>query len=195
MGLKGQGGLSDLLNSTAEINEMVGKLVRPSGLPGLDLLPCGPRRPNPSELLSSPRMADLLAWAETVYDQILVDSPPALVASDTSIVGRLVDGAMLVVQPKKNRRRLVMRAAEALSSVDIKLLGVVVNRIGSEAGDEVYGYGADYGYGYGYGYGNNIDSTSEALTAEIAESEAASVSPESHADQSEGLRVVRRRVA
>jgi capsular exopolysaccharide synthesis family protein len=165
MGVKGQGGLSDVLVSSAPLAEIISQYVCASGLPGLDLLPAGPRRPNPSELLSSPRMADLLAWAETLYDQILIDSPPALVASDTSIVGRLVDGVVFVVQPNKSRRRLVMRAVEALRGVSIKLLGIVVNRVSVEGNDDVYGYGAGYGYGYGYGQGETADTEHPSAAA------------------------------
>jgi hypothetical protein len=128
--------------------------VRPTGLPGLDILPAGPRRPNPAEMLSGPRLPEVLAWAESAYDQVLIDSPPALAATDASIVGRLVDGLVLVVQPKKNQRRLVMRAAESLTAVGVRLFGVVVNRISGDKSDSVYGYGSGYGYGYGYGYGN-----------------------------------------
>ena len=64
-------------------------------LAGLDILPSGPRPTDPAELLSSPRLSQLLAWAETVYDQVLVDSPPTLVTSDVAMIGRLVDGIVL----------------------------------------------------------------------------------------------------
>jgi capsular exopolysaccharide synthesis family protein len=165
MGIKGQGGLSDVLVATAPLHEIVGQYVASTGLPGFDVLPAGPRRPNPSELLSSPRMADLLAWAETAYDQVLIDSPPTLVASDTSILGRLVDGVVFVVQPGKNRRRVVLRAAESLTAVGVKLLGIVANRISAERGDVVYGYGAGYGYG-AYGYGESEDSVDQVDAAE-----------------------------
>jgi Mrp family chromosome partitioning ATPase len=147
------------------LHEIVGQYVASTGLPGFDVLPAGPRRPNPSELLSSPRMADLLAWAETAYDQVLIDSPPTLVASDTSILGRLVDGVVFVVQPGKNRRRVVLRAAESLTAVGVKLLGIVANRISAERGDVVYGYGAGYGYG-AYGYGESEDSVDQVDAAE-----------------------------
>jgi capsular exopolysaccharide synthesis family protein len=152
MGCKGHAGLADVLLGTGPIAEAAASIV---ALPqtGLDFLPAGSRRPNPAELLAAPRLADLLAWAESRYDQIFIDSPPALAASDSSIIGRLVDGLILVVQPKKNQRRLVMRAAESFTSVGITLLGVVVNRVSFEKGDSIYGYGGAYGYGYGYGYG------------------------------------------
>lgn len=166
MGMKGRGGLSDVLVASVPLREIVGQYVCPTGLSGFDVLPAGPRRPNPSELLSSPRMADLLAWAETNYDQVLIDSPPTLVASDTSILGRLVDGVIFVVQPGKNRRRLVIRAVESLTAVGVKLLGIVANRISAESGDDAYGYGAGYGYGAAYGYGEG-----EAVSDEIDASE------------------------
>ena len=120
---------------------------------GLDILPSGPRPANPAELLGSPRFSRLLAWAETVYDQILLDSPPTLALTDTAIVGRLVDGALLVVQPSKNRRHLVLRAAERLRQMKVAVLGVAVNGIGARE-DHGYGYYGYHGYYSGYEAGN-----------------------------------------
>jgi capsular exopolysaccharide synthesis family protein len=149
LGFKSTGGLSTIIRSTGEVAEIAASNIRASGIEGLDVLPSGPRPSNPAELLSSPRFADLLGWAETVYDRVLVDSPPALAASDTAIIGRLVDGVILVVQPDKNRRRLVIRAAESLSGLKIRLLGVVINRVGSQKDGGYYGYGGAYDYDYG----------------------------------------------
>ena len=56
---------------------------------------------DPAELLGGPRFSQLLAWAETVYDLILIDSPPTLATTDTAIIGRLVDGVIVVVQPAR----------------------------------------------------------------------------------------------
>src|SRR4029079_4727041 len=71
---------------------------------------------------------------------------------DAAIVGRQVDGVMLVVQPAKNHRRIVTRAAESLTSIRVHLVGVVANRISDDAQDGYYTY--EYGYAYGYGYGH-----------------------------------------
>ena len=117
-------------------------------------MPCGPKPSNPAELLSGPRLSDLLAWAETHYDQILVDCPPILAASDAAIVGRLTDSLILVVQPEKNHRRLVLRAVAGLAAIGVHIGGVVANRISTEKNAGYYGYGG-YGYGYGYGYSEN----------------------------------------
>ena len=75
-----------------------------------------------------------------------------MAAADAAIVGRAVDGMLLVVQPAKNHRRMVIRSAESLLSLQVNLLGIVANRVGEESGSGYYGYGS-YGYGYGYGYG------------------------------------------
>jgi len=158
MGAKGQPGLSDVLVGSEPTGELAARLTRTTGLDGFDFLPAGTRRPNPAELLTGPRLAEVLAWAETQYDQIIVDSPPVLAASDASIIGRLVDGLVLVVQPKKNRRRLVVHAAETFQGGSINLFGVVVNRIGD---DSIYGADSGYGYGYGYGYGNGYGEAEE----------------------------------
>jgi capsular exopolysaccharide synthesis family protein len=158
MNLRGPKGLSELLRSDLEMEESAVFHIHHSAQKGLDVLPSGPRPANPAELLGSPRFSRLLAWAETVYDQILIDSPPTLALADTAIVGRQVDGALLVVQPSKNRRHLVLRAAERLRQMKVSVLGVVVNGIGA-IDDRSYGY---YGYhGYYSGYEGNYKYTAE----------------------------------
>jgi capsular exopolysaccharide synthesis family protein len=150
LGLRSMEGLSRLLRGEGEIARAAAECIRHTPLAGLDVLPSGARMPNPTELLSGARLAELLAWAETVYDQILVDCPPTLVTSDVAILGHLVDGALLVVQPEKNRRRQVLRAVEMLAALKVPLLGVIVNRVVANSDRGYYGYSSGYGYGYGY---------------------------------------------
>ena len=154
LGLKGRSGLSDILSSDAEIGEIISGYLIPTDAPKLDVISAGPRRQNPSELLGSDRLPQLLAWAETEYDQILIDCPPTLVASDAVLVGRIVDGMVLVVRPEKNRRKLVFRATENISEMKIPLFGVVANCVDAE-NNKGYSFGEDDGYGYGYGYGED----------------------------------------
>jgi capsular exopolysaccharide synthesis family protein len=152
--LRGAGGVSEILRSDEDLAALCGERVQATGIDGLDIIPCGPKPSNPAELLSGPRLSDLLAWAETHYDQILVDCPPIMAASDAAIVGRLTDSLILVVQPEKNHRRLVLRAVNGLAAIGVHIGGVVANRISTEKNSGYYGYGG-YGYGYGYGYGEN----------------------------------------
>jgi capsular exopolysaccharide synthesis family protein len=149
-------GLSNILKSNEDVDVVCRGMVQTSMVDNLDVLPCGPRPADPAEALSSSRFSDIIAWAETHYDQVLIDCPPVLAASDAAIVGRLVDGVILVVQPEKNHRRLVIRAAEHLTALGVDTIGIVVNRVSEETGSyDGYGYG--YGYGLSYGYGDDDD--------------------------------------
>ena len=152
--MRSLGGLSETLRADEPIVEMCQQRIRATDIAKLDVLPCGPKPPDPAELLTSSRFSDLLAWAETQYDQVLVDCPPVMAATDAAIVGRVVDGMLMVVQPEKNHRRLVLRAVESLLSIQANLRGIVANRVGDEKEGGYYGYGSGYGYGYGYGYGH-----------------------------------------
>ena len=151
MAMRGPRGLSEILRSEGDIAQAAAMHVRSSGIKGLDIIPSGPRPTDPAELLSSPRFSQLLAWAETAYDQIFIDSPPTLATTDTAIIGRLVDGVLIVVQPAKNRRRLVTRVVERLNLMKIPILGMIANRTGADNEHGYYGY--NYGYSYEYGNG------------------------------------------
>ena len=150
LGLRGQAGLSMILRDTTPVAESAKANTHVSLIENLDVIASGLRPVNPMELLASNRFADLLAWAEVEYEQIIVDSPPALAVSDSAIIGRLVDGVILIVRPEKNRRRMVVRAIESYPSLGVKVLGTVINHIDSEKNADYYGYG--YGYGYNYSH-------------------------------------------
>jgi capsular exopolysaccharide synthesis family protein len=146
LGVRGVEGLSNVirLQGQGPIGEVVEPHIRKTGVPGLDILASGPRPMNPAELLGGQNFADLLAWADSRYDRVLIDSPPALAASDTAIIGQLVDGVLLVIQPLKNQRRMVLRAVESFGMLKIPVIGLVANRVGVRAGSSYYGYAIDY---------------------------------------------------
>jgi capsular exopolysaccharide synthesis family protein len=167
-GIKGQTGLTELLQGESPIREACGLAIHGTGHDKLDVLPSGTRPLDPTGLLSSSRFAEVLSWAAGQYDQILVDSPPLLVASDAAIVGRMAGGLMLVVQPQKSHRRLVVRAVEEARSVGLNLIGVIVNRLTNDSGQAYYGEAYGYGYGYGSTYHDAVDQDEPAsdLTVE-----------------------------
>ena len=149
--LKGPRGLAQVLNDKKldiDIAERCLENVFHLGVEGLDFMPSGPRPANPSELLSSERFSDIIAWAEQIYDQILIDAPPVLAVTDPSIIGRIVDGAIVVVRPDKNRRKMVTRAIDSFRTSGVKVIGLVANHVAVSSN-------SDYGYGYGYGYGHD----------------------------------------
>jgi capsular exopolysaccharide synthesis family protein len=91
----------------------------------LSVLPAGSPRNSPYELLNSPRLEELLGETRDLYDFVLVDTPPLVPLPDCRLIGKWVDGFLVVVGAHKTRRRLV---ADALQSLDpAKVIGVVFN--------------------------------------------------------------------
>lgn len=135
--------------------------IRPSSVPNLSVLPCGPRPANPAELLTSPRFKELLDIIRSQYDFVIIDTPPLLVVTDPCVVAPRVDGVILAIRVTKNGRPFAERAKEILASLGANVLGVVVNGLGSPSGGK-YGYGYDqYQYGYGYTYRYSYTYTDE----------------------------------
>ena len=111
------------------------------GVQGLRLLASGPLPPNPAELLSSERTAEILATAENEADVVLIDCPPVLPVTDATVLSSWVDATVLVATAGSTRRRHLRRAHELLSQVDARIIGAVLN-----------GVKADTRYGDGYSY-------------------------------------------
>jgi polysaccharide biosynthesis transport protein len=111
------------------------------------VLPAGPLPPNPSEILSSRRMADVIQQLRQQFDFIIIDSPPVLLVSDPLAVSRQVDGVIMVIEAGKTSATQVNKAIADLEQVGAPILGVVLNRV--KPRDLADGDG--YGYGYGYG--------------------------------------------
>ncbi len=142
--VRGIAWLSQLLQSREPVARCVEPAIYHTHLANLHVLPCGSRPSDPVDLLTRTRFAELLAWAGSQFDQVLIDCPPVMAASDAAIVGRQADGVLLVLQPEKNHRRLVLRAVQSLQAMQVPLVGAVANRIGTQDNNafmtKVYGY-------------------------------------------------------
>ena len=92
------------------------------------LMPSGPIPPNPAELLDSDKMKLLLDGIKKDIDFVLLDTPPALAVVDSLIIGSLVDGIVLVVQPEKTTKKPFIAAVEQLRQSQAEILGVVFNK-------------------------------------------------------------------
>ena len=112
----------------------------------LTVLPAGPVPPNPSELLGSQHMGNLLKALGARYDYVIIDSPPLLPVTDGAVLATLTDGAILIARHGKTSRDDLEQAAHALEAVNAKLLGTVLNCIPLRARGYSYGYGSGYGY-------------------------------------------------
>jgi polysaccharide biosynthesis transport protein len=120
------------------------RLVRPTGMPNLDCLVCGPVPPNPSELLSSDRMQALIHEAMEEYQFVLVDAPPLLNVADGRILATMVEGAVLVVKGGFTPRELAHQAQLHIRDVGGRLIGVVLNDVDVRHNGYYNGY---YRYG------------------------------------------------
>ena len=124
-----------------------------SGIENLDVLGSGPFPSNPSELLGSTAMRDLLLEAMTKYDMVLLDSPPLLAVTDAAVLSTLADAAVLVVRVGETSRAAVRRATSQLQTVRGHLVGAVLNDVNFSSGLYEGGYGYYY-YAY-YGADSN----------------------------------------
>jgi len=121
-------------------------------VPTLHVLTCGENVPNPAEVLGSNRMRQLMQQLISQSDIVICDSPPVLAVSDALVIGRMVDGALLVINTRKTAGAAVHRALEALAQVNVPIMGAVLNRL-SNSGRSYYYY---YSYNYDY-YGETGD--------------------------------------
>jgi polysaccharide biosynthesis transport protein len=141
VGIEGGVGLTTVLIGRAEVEDV----VQPLGKSSLDLLPAGQIPPNPSELLGSVAMADLLEQLSGSYDMVLLDSPPLLPVTDAVVLSNLAGGALVVVGADRIHRPQLQQSLESLETAGAHVFGIVMNKIARrEAAAYAYGYGSEY---------------------------------------------------
>ncbi len=136
-------GLTNVLAGSAELSEV----LQPWRDGKLSVLAAGPHPPNPSELLGSSQMAQVLAELRETNDYVIIDAPPLLPVTDAAVLSVLADGAVIVTRYGSTRKDILRTAAQNLAAIDARLIGTVLNMVVLRSA-QVYGYG--YGYGYGY---------------------------------------------
>lgn len=119
----------------------------------LRLLASGPLPPNPSEVLSMRRVANLVDALEAEADIVLIDCPPILPVTDALLVSRFVDAIVLVASARTTSKRQLIRAVEMLGQVDAPFVGSTLNVVSGE--EEGYGYVYGHGYSSLPGFGTN----------------------------------------
>jgi capsular exopolysaccharide synthesis family protein len=153
-GIESAQGLTDVLNGDCTLEEV---LVE-TPIPGLFVLPTGPKPNNPAEALTLPEFGQLLDDLRAEFDIVIVDTPPLLAVTDASNVASQVDGVMFVMRIGRNVKPMSKRAITLLRSLHVNIIGVVVNAIGDSGYSATYAnawsnsYGGQPGSEYGYGY-------------------------------------------
>jgi len=135
------------LSSCISMGTALADAVQATGIEGLDALTAGVIPPNPSELLGSERMQNVLQRAKEQYDYVLIDTPPVMPVTDALIVSRFVDGMILVIASAEVKVEMAREVKNQLVHAGANILGVVLNKVRSEH--------HGYGYGYYYYYGND----------------------------------------
>ncbi|WP_315305374.1 CpsD/CapB family tyrosine-protein kinase [Enterococcus devriesei] len=132
-------GLSNVLSSDMGVKEAVQRSV----VPNLYVMTSGPKAPNPSELLGSTRMDQLIMELRDSYDFIIFDMPPIVAVTDAQIMASKADGTLLVVRENVTRKDSLQKARELLSMVNANVLGAVFNGSTDENDQGYYYYGTD----------------------------------------------------
>ena len=142
LGTNNVNGLSEILAGKGDI----ASCAKPTSIANFDLVPRGQVPPNPSELLMSERLGELLRWASSHYDLVLIDTPPILAVTDAAIVGRHAGTTLMVARYAVNTLKEVETSLGRFEQNGIQVKGVILNSIFRRA----TGY-QDYGY-YEYEY-------------------------------------------
>lgn len=149
-------GLSHLLVGQARVREAIQRTSDPN----FCVMTAGRTPPNPSELLSSERMKQLIAnLKQGPFDWVVIDTPPVLAVTDAVILTPLVDGVTFVLGAEMTRRRLAERAVQMLMVSRPKVVGAVLNRVNFDRNK--YYYSRYYGYQYKSYYGSSAGSTAK----------------------------------
>ncbi len=124
--------------------------VQPTEVKNLYALTSGSLPPNPSELLGSQRMVEIVQALEAQFDLVIMDSPPSLVVTDANVLANRADGVIVVIRPSITKRAAIKHTIEQLEQVKANIVGVVLN--GVDVKKSRYNYYRGYYHKYGRGY-------------------------------------------
>lgn len=153
--LRSEAGLSNVLVKP----QLLDSAIIPSGTENLDVLLSGSIPPNPSELLGSARMKQLIETVRERYNYIIIDTPPITMVTDAMVLAPSTDGVLIVVRAGISERGPVVHAVTQLEYAQAKILGFILNGVDLE-NRRRYPYGRyhyeqyrrNFGKIYGYGY-------------------------------------------
>ena len=125
LALENSAGLTEVLTGTCEVQDV----IRTTVVDGLSFMSAGSLPPNPTELLGSERMSQVLAIVAHEHDVVIIDSPPVMPVSDALLLATVVDGVVLVVNSLKTSKHHVKMTCAKLEYARAKIFGVLLNEI------------------------------------------------------------------
>jgi len=136
LGIDREPGLSNLILGDENYDEV----IKPTAVPNLFMLPCGPLPPNPAELVMTKRFEAVLAELGQRFDRIILDSPPIQAVTDAVVLSRRTDGVIFVVRASKTTRDELKRTARQIRDVGGAIFGVIVNEFNNTERGGYYYY-------------------------------------------------------
>lgn len=146
-GRAGDVGLMNVLVGEATIEEA----AKPTVVPNLYCIPCGPIPPNSADVVASEKLARLLDEVGKRFDRVVLDSPPVVAVTDSAILSTLADGVVMVVRAFKTSFALSRAGLRSLLDVDAPIAGAVLNAVNLDRHE--YYYQRSYYYYRREGYG------------------------------------------
>ncbi len=136
--LSNEAGLSTVLSTGANIEETAQSV----SVENLSVLTSGPKSPNPSELLGSEKMNQIMEEARHLFDMVIFDMPPVVTVTDAQVMSSKADGTLLVARENWTRKDALSQAKESLDLVQARILGVIYNGAKQDK-DKAYYYYSD----------------------------------------------------
>lgn len=137
-------GAANLLSGQAEI----AKVIRPSGIDGIDIITAGPIPPNPTELIMSQQLSAIMTELQSSYDIVFIDAPPVLALADAVILSSKVESAIFIIESGRNSPTALRSAVNRIAANGGSIVGGILTKY--DPGRMGYGYNLDYSYSYSY---------------------------------------------
>ena len=151
-------GLSDYLNGrVGDVHDIICKGEESGLVKDFDVLPIGTIPPNPTELLFTPLLEQMIQQVRQEYDYVFIDCPPVEIVADTQIIEKFADRTIFVVRSGLMERSMLPDIEQLYKEKKFKNMSLILNGTKAQGGryGHYYKYGYHYGYGYGYHYGSD----------------------------------------
>jgi capsular exopolysaccharide synthesis family protein len=135
-------GLSNYLSGMVELEDTISK----TNIDNLHVMLCGPKPPNPAELLGTERFKQMLEALKEKYDYVIIDTPPLGSMIDAAIVASLADGTIMLIEYNTVDYKKAVVVKEQLEKANARILGVVINKIPRREYRQYFYYDYDYYY-------------------------------------------------
>ncbi|MCX7920945.1 MAG: CpsD/CapB family tyrosine-protein kinase [Clostridia bacterium] len=134
-------GLSNLISGNSNFDEV----TNATNVKNFYFIACGPKPPNPAEIIGSANFTDFLKQAEEQFDVVIIDSPPLGSVIDCAIIAAQTDGTLIVIESNAVEYRNAQRVKEQLEKANARILGVVLNKVEKSDYRNYYSNYSDFG--------------------------------------------------